>query len=54
VAIVDGDYQLTVRGLTVQDLIAAVTWQQRQLRAAGVRRSDVVCTQLPNWWELIA
>ncbi|GLZ06624.1 cyclohexanecarboxylate-CoA ligase [Actinomadura sp. NBRC 104412] len=35
-------------------LLSAVAVQQARLRAAGVRRGDVVGVQLPNWWEAVA
>jgi len=47
--VVDGDVELDTAAL-----LAAVAGQQARLRAAGVRRGDVVCVQLPNWWETIA
>ena len=47
--IADADYELTAR-----ELMSAVSREQDRLRAAGVGRGDVVCTQLPNWWEAIA
>lgn len=47
--IADADHELTAR-----ELMSAVSREQDRLRAAGVGRGDVVCTQLPNWWEAIA
>jgi cyclohexanecarboxylate-CoA ligase len=47
-AIVDGDNRLDAA--TVERLVAAVSGG---LRALGVHRGDVVCWQLPNWWEAI-
>ncbi len=35
-------------------LLSAVAGRQARLRAAGVRRGDVVGVQLPNWWETVA
>jgi cyclohexanecarboxylate-CoA ligase len=49
VAVVDADHQVNAR-----ELLAAVAWRQRQLAEAGVGRGDVVCGQLPNWWESVA
>ena len=48
-AVADAEYQVTA-----SQLIAAVAGQQVRLRRAGVRRGDVVCAQLPNWWESVA
>ena len=48
-AVVDGDRRLDLAGLA-----AAAGGLQERLRAAGVRRGDVVTAQLPNWWETIA
>jgi len=36
------------------DVANAVAAEQQRLRAGGVRRGDVVCAQLPNWWESVA
>jgi cyclohexanecarboxylate-CoA ligase len=47
--VADADYELTAR-----ELMSAVGREQGRLRAAGVRRGDVVCAQLPNWWEAVA
>ena len=41
-------------GLTGAALCSAVAADQARLRAAGVRRGDVVCVQLPNWWEAVS
>ncbi|MBV9794654.1 MAG: AMP-binding protein [Actinobacteria bacterium] len=49
VLVVDG-----AAGLTGAALRAAVAASQARLRAAGVGRGDVVCVQLPNWWEAVA
>lgn len=48
-AVTDAEYQVTP-----QQLISAVAAEQQRLRAGGVRRGDVVCAQLPNWWESVA
>jgi cyclohexanecarboxylate-CoA ligase len=47
--VADAEYQITA-----DELISAIAAQQRRLRAAGVRRGDLVCAQLPNWWESVA
>ena len=49
VLLTDGAAELT--GATLR---AAVAADQARLRAAGVRRGDVVCVQLPNWWEAVS
>lgn len=41
-------------GLTGAALCSAVAADQARLRAARVRRGDVVCVQLPNWWEAVS
>ncbi len=46
--VVDGDVRLDAAALA-----GAVAAEQARLRAAGVRRGDVVCGQLPNWWEAV-
>lgn len=48
-SVVDGGTRLTLAQLG-----AAAAVEQARLRAAGVRRGDVVCAQLPNWWETVA
>ena len=53
----DGTRLQVVDGATRLDseaLLAAVAVEQARLRAAGVRRGDVVGVQLPNWWEAVA
>ncbi|MEV5411329.1 AMP-binding protein [Thermopolyspora sp. NPDC052614] len=53
----EGTRPRVVDGTTLLDtdgLLAAVAAQQARLRAAGVRRGDVVGVQLPNWWEAVA
>ena len=47
-AIVDGDVQLDAA--TLDRLVSALAGG---LRDVGIRRGDVVCWQLPNWWEAI-
>lgn len=47
-AIVDGDVRLSIADLRVQSAAVA-----EALRARGVRPGDVVCWQLPNWWEAV-
>jgi cyclohexanecarboxylate-CoA ligase len=48
-AVADAEHQVTAG-----ELVSAVAADQRRLRAAGVGRGDVVCAQLPNWWESVA
>ena len=48
-AIVDGD----VRG-TIGDLRTAVNGYTSTLHELGVRPGEIVCFQLPNWWEAVA
>ncbi|HWD53200.1 MAG TPA: AMP-binding protein [Acidimicrobiales bacterium] len=48
-AIVDGDVELDAA--TLDRLVSALAGG---LRDVGIRRGDVVCWQLPNWWEAIA
>jgi cyclohexanecarboxylate-CoA ligase len=49
VAIVDGDTRLTIDDLRQRSArVAAALHAQYQ-----VRRGDVVCWQLPNWWEAV-
>ena len=53
----DGGRLQVVDGATRLDsdaLLAAIAVAQPRLRAAGVRRGDVVGVQLPNWWEAVA
>ena len=49
VLVIDGAVRLTAAALC-----SAVAADQARLRAAGVRRGDVVCVQLPNWWEAVS
>jgi cyclohexanecarboxylate-CoA ligase len=49
VRLIDGETALTGAALR-----AAVAADQARLRAAGVRRGDVVGVQLPNWWEAVS
>ncbi|MFI5952789.1 AMP-binding protein [Cryptosporangium sp. NPDC051539] len=49
VQVIDGEHTLDGAGL-----LAVVAAEQARLRHAGVRRGDVVCVQLPNWWEAVA
>jgi cyclohexanecarboxylate-CoA ligase len=42
------------RQLSGADLLSAIAATQAGLRAAGAGRGDVVCAQLPNWWEAVA
>jgi len=46
VHLIDGEVRLHSDAL-----LAAIAGQQARLRAVGVGRGDVVCVQLPNWWE---
>ena len=48
VQLIDGPWRLTGT-----DLLTAIAASQARLRAAGARRGDVVCVQLPNWWEAV-
>lgn len=48
-AVADAEYKVSAR-----ELILAVAAEQQRLRTAGVGRGDVVCAQLPNWWESVA
>jgi cyclohexanecarboxylate-CoA ligase len=48
-ALVDGGVRVTVR-----DLRAAADAYAARLAALGVGPGDVVCWQLPNWWEAVA
>jgi cyclohexanecarboxylate-CoA ligase len=48
-AVVDGDVVLDAAGLD-----RVVTALAGGLRSVGIRRGDVVCWQLPNWWEAVA
>jgi cyclohexanecarboxylate-CoA ligase len=48
-AIVDGDVALDAA--TLDRVVSALA---AGLRAVGIRRGDVVCWQLPNWWEAVA
>jgi cyclohexanecarboxylate-CoA ligase len=47
-AIVDGDVRMTI-----DDLRAGVDHVAGALWARGVRPGDVVCWQLPNWWDAV-
>jgi cyclohexanecarboxylate-CoA ligase len=49
VQVIDAAYQLTGTALR-----AAIAADQARLRAAGAGRGDVVCVQLPNWWEAVS
>jgi cyclohexanecarboxylate-CoA ligase len=49
VLLIDAEKVLTTGGL-----IEEIALFQARLRAAGVRRGDVVAAQLPNWWETVA
>jgi cyclohexanecarboxylate-CoA ligase len=49
VLLIDGPAALT--GAALRSAVAA---DQARLRSAGVRRGDVVCVQLPNWWEAVS
>jgi cyclohexanecarboxylate-CoA ligase len=42
------------REVTGAALLSAVAADQAGLRAAGASRGDVVCVQLPNWWEAVS
>ncbi len=48
-AVVDGD--VTVDAGSLERLVSALAGG---LRSSGVGRGDVVCWQLPNWWEAVA
>ncbi len=47
-AIVDGDVRLTIEHVREHSARVAAALHQR-----GVRPGDVVCWQLPNWWEAV-
>ena len=47
--VIDAEQQVTAAAL-----LRAAAADQARLRAVGVRRGDVVCMQLPNWWEAVA
>jgi cyclohexanecarboxylate-CoA ligase len=47
-AIVDGDTRLAV-----DDVHAAISGYASRLHRLGVARGDIVCWQLPNWWEAV-
>jgi cyclohexanecarboxylate-CoA ligase len=47
-AIVDGDVRLTIDELREQSARVAAALHER-----GARPGDVVCWQLPNWWEAV-
>jgi cyclohexanecarboxylate-CoA ligase len=47
-AIVDGDTRMTIDDLRMKSARVAAG-----LRARGVGPGDVVCWQLPNWWEAV-
>ena len=47
-ALVDGDVRLTIDELRTRSARVAAALRQR-----GVRPDDVVCWQLPNWWEAV-
>jgi cyclohexanecarboxylate-CoA ligase len=49
VQVIDAECQLTGAAL-----LSAVAADQARLRAAGAGRGDVVCAQLPNWWEAVS
>jgi len=49
VRVIDAEHRLTA-----STLLSAVAMNQERLRTAGVRRGDVVCMQIPNWWEAVA
>jgi acyl-CoA synthetase (AMP-forming)/AMP-acid ligase II len=49
VVLIDGAAELT--GAALRAVVAA---DQARLRAAGVTRGDIVCAQLPNWWEAVS
>jgi cyclohexanecarboxylate-CoA ligase len=49
VQVIDAGHELTGAAL-----LSAVAADQARLRAAGVGRGDVVCVQLPNWWEAVS
>src|SRR5205823_7533474 len=48
-AIVDGDVRSTIG-----DLRAVAQGYAATLHDLGVRPGDIVCWQLPNWWEAVA
>lgn len=48
-AIVDGDTRLTIA-----DLRSAAAAYAADLTARGIGSGDIVCWQLPNWWEAVA
>jgi cyclohexanecarboxylate-CoA ligase len=48
-ALVDGDIRITI-----DDLRDAAARLAAQLVARGVQPGDVVCWQLPNWWDAVA
>jgi cyclohexanecarboxylate-CoA ligase len=48
-AVADAEHEVTAG-----ELVSAVAAEQSRLRGAGVGRGDVVCAQLPNWWESVA
>ena len=47
-AVVDGSLRKTIRDLRVESEVVATA-----LRSLDVQPGDVVCWQLPNWWEAI-
>ncbi|HET9728020.1 MAG TPA: AMP-binding protein, partial [Acidimicrobiia bacterium] len=47
-AIVDGDVRLTIDALRASSARVAAG-----LAARGVGRGDIVCWQLPNWWDAV-
>jgi cyclohexanecarboxylate-CoA ligase len=47
-AIVDGDVRLTIENMRERSARAAAALHER-----GVAPGDVVCWQLPNWWEAV-
>jgi cyclohexanecarboxylate-CoA ligase len=54
VQVIDGDRVIDgERALDGAGLLAAVAAEQARLRGVGVERGDVVCAQLPNWWEAV-
>jgi cyclohexanecarboxylate-CoA ligase len=48
VALVDGNMRMTIDELRATSARVAAA-----LRARGVERGDIVCWQLPNWWEAV-
>src|SRR5207237_8409837 len=48
VAIVDGGVRMTVNDLRTRSARVAATLHER-----GVRHGEIVCWQLPNWWEAV-